>query len=120
MKKIALLPLLLIGALLAQGCAELSEHIKESFAGPLGVFGPSRVDRNCPAPSEDQLENGYLKIQNGITLKCQVKNYTSNMPCTGITDSTGIDGWVCNTRNGGIILFIFDENGIVEDMKKKD
>jgi hypothetical protein len=110
MKKIALLPLLLVGALFAQGCAELSE----SFAGPLGVIAPSRVDRNCPAPSEDQLDNRHLKLEDGVTLKCQVKNYTSNMPCSGITDSTGTDGWACNSGDGRSILFIFDEKGILQ------
>jgi hypothetical protein len=105
MKKIALISLLLIEVLLLQSCS--------------GFSALGSVDRNCPDPSKNQLNgNGYLILQNGVTLKCQVKNYTNRMPCIGITDSTGIDGWVCNNREK-TILFIFDENEILKDMKTK-
>jgi hypothetical protein len=101
--KALLIPaLLILGTFLIQGCSSI------------GVL--HTVDRNCPAPSQGQLnENGFLVLQNGVTLKCQVKNYTNKMSCTGITDGKE-DGWVCNngTRNAA---FVFDENGILKTFK---
>jgi len=94
--------LLVLGTFLIQGC---------SSTGTLHT-----EDRNCPDPSQDQLnENGYLMLQNGVTLKCQVKNYTSKLSCTGITDGKE-DGWVCKsgTKNA---VFVFDENGILKNAK---
>lgn len=93
---------LMIGSLLIQGC--LSTRINNN------------VDLNCPTPSKDQLNaNGFLVLQNGITLKCQVKNYTNKMSCTGITDGKD-DGLICNngTRSS---VFVFDENGILKSFK---
>lgn len=104
MKNKALLisALLTLGTLLIQGCTS--------------IRAPDTVDHNCPAPSKAQLnENGFLMLQNGVTLKCQVKNYTNKMSCTGITDGKD-DGWVCNngTRSSA---FVFDENGILKTFK---
>lgn len=102
MKKLALILPFLIVALLIHGCASNVT---------LG-----RVDRNCPAPSKDQLsENGFLMLQNGVTLKCQVKNYTSRMSCVGLTDGTD-DGWMCNNGTKDMV-FVFDENGILKTSK---
>jgi len=102
MKKFALISPFLIGALLIQGCAS---H------GALG-----KVDLNCPAPTQDQLnENGFLILQNGVTMKCQVKNYTNRMSCVGIVDGKD-DGWVCNNGTKKIV-FVFDENGILKNRK---
>ena len=102
MQKITLISPFLIGFLLIQGCASHDE---------LG-----KVDSNCPAPSKEQLnESGYLILQNGVTLKCQVKNYTNRMSCFGITDGTD-DGWVCNNGKKNIV-FVFDENGILKTRK---
>ena len=79
--------------------------------------GLGKVDNNCPAPSKDQLnKNGYFVIQNGVTLKCQVKNYTNRMSCIGITDSTGADGLLCSNGEKQII-FLFDENQILKGSK---
>lgn len=94
--------LLILGTLLIQGCSSTR------------VF--DRVDRNCPAPTKDQLnENGFLMLKNGVTLKCQVKNYTNKMSCAGVTDGKD-DGWACNngTRRS---VFIFDGNGILKTFK---
>lgn len=77
---------------------------------------PDSVDSNCPAPAKDQInENGFLILRNGVTLKCQVKNYTNKMSCTGISDGKD-DGWACNngTRSS---VFLFDENGILKYFK---
>jgi hypothetical protein len=104
MNKNALLisTLLTLSILLMQGCS--STRVLDS------------VDRNCPAPSRDQLnENGFLVLQNGVTLKCQVKNYTNKMSCTGITDGKD-DGWVCSNGTKRSI-FVFDENGILKTFK---
>jgi len=101
-KTLLISAMLTLGTLLTQGCSNTR------------VF--DSVDRNCPAPSKDQLnENGFLVLQNGVTLKCQVKNYTNKMSCTGITDGKD-DGWVCNngTKNS---VFVFDENGILKTFK---
>jgi hypothetical protein len=104
MKNKALLisALLTLGTLLIQGCS--STRVL------------SDGDRNCPAPSKAQLnENGFLILQNGVTLKCQIQNYTNRMSCTGITDGND-DGWVCNngTENS---VFVFDENGVLKTFK---
>jgi hypothetical protein len=116
MKKIVLISLLLINTLLIQGCS-VNELLGVSELDELERELVGRgVDHNCPTPSKDQLdENGYLMLQKGVTLKCQVKNYTNRMPCVGITDSTGVDGWVCNNREK-TILFTFDENEILKDI----
>lgn len=99
MKNLASLAPLLLGALLIQGCA--------------GYGSDGRVDRNCPAPSKEQLsDDGYLMLQNGVTLKCQVKNNTSRLPCSGITDGKD-DGWVCKSGEKTIV-FLFDEKGILK------
>jgi len=67
-------------------------------------------------PSKDQLnENGFLVLQNGVTLKCQVKNYTSRMFCSGITDGKE-DGLVCKNGTNSSV-FVFDENGILKTFK---
>lgn len=94
---------LALGALSMQGC---------SSPRTLGI-----VDHSCPAPSKDQLnKDGYLMLQNGITLKCQVKNNTSRMACFGAVDGTGDDAWFCDngTRKS---WFLFDEKGILKAHK---
>ena len=77
-----------------------------------------KIDRNCPEPTQDQLnEAGYLMLQNGVTLKCQVKNYTSRMSCQGITDSKD-EGLICNNGSRNLV-FVFDEHGILKSFKWK-
>lgn len=72
------------------------------------------ADYNCPIPSRAQLsKNGALILQNGVTLKCQVNNYTNKMSCLKITDSTGADGLVCSNGEKKI-MFLFDENNILK------
>lgn len=102
-KKNLLISLLLaITTLLTQGC--ISNHALNS------------TNPNCPNPSKDQLnENGFLMLQNGVTLKCQIKNYTNRMSCTGITDGKD-DGWICNNGEKSSV-FIFDENGVLKSFK---
>lgn len=99
MKNLSLIASVLLGALLIQGCAGY------------GSYG--RVDRNCPAPSKDQLnKDGLLMLQNGVTLKCQVKNNTSRLPCSGITDGKD-DGWICKNGEKDAV-FLFDDKGILK------
>jgi hypothetical protein len=103
MKKTILVSLFIMSASVIQGCSSLSSS--------------GKVDHNCPYPSKDQLgKDGYLMPKNGITLKCQVKNFTNRMSCAGITDSTGSDGWLCDNGKRQA-LFLFDENGILKDHK---
>lgn len=92
-----------VGILLLQGCS--NTRILDDD-----------IDRNCPTPSKDQLnENGFLMLQNGVTLKCQVKNYTSKMSCTEITDGKE-DGLLCNNGSKSSV-FVFDKNGILINFK---
>jgi len=95
----SILFLLIIGAL--QGCA-----IKNAIVDTIDSF-------DCPTPSKDQLnKDGYLIMQNGVTLKCQVQKNTSKMSCVGVTDSNNADGLVCQSGKNQAI-FLFDENGIL-------
>lgn len=77
---------------------------------------PDAVDRNCPSPSKSQLDkNGLLVVENGVTLKYQVKNYTHKMSCTGITDGED-DGWACSS-GAKQAVFLFDENEVLKFFK---
>ena len=81
-----------------------------------GTAFNSRIDRNCPPPNASQLnKDGYLMLQDGSTLKCQVKNYTSRMSCSEITDQQDT-ALVCNngTRNS---IFVFGADGILKSHK---
>lgn len=103
MKKYTLIFIILVGTSLLQGCSR-----SNALSG---------IDYNCPNPPKDQLDkNGYLILKNGITLECQVKNYTNRMSCTEITDSAKTNGWMCSNGDREI-LFIFDENNILKDQK---
>jgi uncharacterized lipoprotein YajG len=87
-----------------------------SVAGCSSLSNQYIVDRDCPTPSQDQLnENGYLVIQKGVTLKCQVKNYTNKMSCQGITDGED-ERLLCNNGSKSS-LFVFDKNGILKAHK---
>lgn len=55
-------------------------------------------------------------LQNGVTLKCQVKNYTNRMSCAAITDSTEVDGWICSNGEKRAV-FTFDEKGVLKGAK---
>jgi hypothetical protein len=93
--------LLITAGLTIQGCAS-------------NAIG--KIDHNCPAPSQDQLnENGYLMLQNNVTLKCQVKNYTSRMTCQGITDGKE-ESLICNNGSQNL-MFVFDEKGVLKSFK---
>jgi hypothetical protein len=63
-------------------------------------------------------KDGYFLFEHGVTLKCQIKNAAirTRMSCMPITDSTGADGLACDT-GGGKALFLFDENGVLENHK---
>ena len=54
-------------------------------------------------------------LQDGSTLKCQIKNYTSRMSCSEITDQQDT-ALVCNngTRNS---IFVFGADGILKSHK---
>lgn len=103
MNRFSLIFIALVGVSLLQGCS--------------GNSALSGIDYNCPAPSKNQLDkNGYLMLENGITLECQVKNYTSRMSCIGVTDSAKTNGWMCSNGDRQI-LFIFDEDNVLKDRK---
>jgi hypothetical protein len=101
MKKITLILLLLIGAPLMYGCQDLVT-----------------LADNCPFPSKDQSKDGFLLLQNGITLKCQIKKYTP-MPCVDVRDSDGTEVLVCRQGKRHVLL-TFDEKGILKGSKWHD
>lgn len=73
-----------------------------------------RWPSNCPRPAEDQItKRGHLLMTPGVTLQCQVEQYTNRMSCTKITDSNGYDKWFCEGGDGKVI-FLFDENGVLK------
>lgn len=102
MKKQALLisVSLTLSVLLSQGCSNTNN---------------SRIDDNCPYPSKEHLINGHLKPENGVTLKCQVKNFTNRMSCVGIIDGED-EGLLCNNGSRQA-LFVFDNNDILKAYK---
>jgi hypothetical protein len=77
---------------------------------------PRAIDTNCPALKETQFtSSGWLRLENGVTLKCQVKNATNRMTCKDIAFADG-DGMICSNGQN-TLLFLFDENGV---LKKHD
>lgn len=103
MKKI--LPLAIIAcAFMLQGCSLLDKN-----------HGVNWGEGACPAPQKaDIAASGHLLIQDGKTLKCQLKPYVSNMDCQSITDKTKADGLICQNGLGQKILFVFDDKGILQ------
>ncbi|MCL2075405.1 MAG: hypothetical protein FWH15_02990 [Betaproteobacteria bacterium] len=95
MKKTILISSIVISASLLQGCSELI----------------TLVD-NCPIPSKDQAQDEFLLLQDGITLKCQIKKYTLT-PCIDIRDSEGTEGLVCRDGERQVLL-LFDDKGILK------
>lgn len=93
--------LLSLSILLTQGCS--NTHV------------PSKINHNCPYPSKEQLINGHLKPENGVTPKCQVKNFTNKMSCTEILDGED-EGLLCSSETKKA-LFVFDKNGILKNYK---
>ena len=81
--------LLLAGAGLLQGCSAFDKH-----------HGVNKSKQ--------------LIIEDGKTLKCQIRPYVSNMACQGITDKTHADGVVCQNGLGQSILFTFDDKGVLQ------
>lgn len=89
-----------ISVLLSQGCLTNNN---------------SRIDHDCPYPSKEHLINGHLKPENGVTMKCQVQNFTNRMSCTGITDGED-EGLLCSNGSRQA-LFVFDKNDILKAYK---
>ncbi|MFW3570144.1 hypothetical protein [Kosakonia cowanii] len=94
---------LIASALLLQGCSAFDKH-----------HGVNWGDGTCPAPAASEIDKGHLKIEDGKTLKCQIRPYVSNMACQGITDKVNTDGVICQNGLGANILFIFDSNGVLK------
>ncbi|MFS2225638.1 hypothetical protein [Pantoea sp. B65] len=94
---------LIASAILLQGCSAFDKH-----------HGVNWGDGTCPTPAASEVHNGYLKIVDGKTLKCQIRPYVSNMACQGITDRINTDGVICQNALGKNILFIFDGNGVLK------
>ncbi len=90
-------------AIFLQGCSAFDKH-----------HGIDWGDRACPAPAANEVHNGNLKIEDGKTLKCQIRPYVSNMACQGITDRINSDGVICQNGLGNSILFIFDDKGVLK------
>lgn len=101
-KKSLLIPAFLsLGVLLIQGCSSTNIN--------------SGIDNNCPYPSKEHVVNGNLKPENGVTLKCQVKNFTSKMSCVEVTDGED-EGLMCSNGSKQA-LFVFDKNDILKNFK---
>lgn len=92
-----------LSVLLAQGCSNSNSNFN------------SKIDHDCPYPPKENLINGHLKPENGVTLKCQVKNFTNRMSCIEILDKED-EGLLCS--NGAKqALFVFDKNDILKNYK---
>ena len=103
MKKIHLF-MFMTGIAMLSGCSAFQKH-----------HGINWGDGPCPAPAKDEFRSdGALIIEDGRTLKCQVRPVVSNMACQGITDKTHADGVVCRNGLGETALFLFDEKGVLE------
>lgn len=98
---------LIASALLLQGCSAFDKH-----------HGVNWGDGTCPAPTASEIDKGHLKIEDGKTLKCQIRPYVSNMACQGITDKVNTDGVICQNGPGANILFIFDSNGVLKSHRR--
>ena len=85
-------------------CSFTGNHLKNNR-----LFG---VTADCREPAKDQLENGYLTLQDGKTLKCQLGHYVSNMDCDGIVDKNGKNLILCKGRDG-TAAFLFDEQNVL-------
>ena len=90
-----------LSVLLTQGCSNTNVN--------------SRIDHDCPYPSKEHLINGHLKPENGVTLKCQVKNFTNKMSCAEISDGED-EGLMCSNGSKKA-LFVFDKNGILKNYR---
>lgn len=103
MKKQSLLisMLLSLSVLLAQGCSNSNLN--------------SKIDHDCPYPPKENLINGHLKPENGVTLKCQVKNFTNRISCIEIIDEED-EGLFCSNGSKKA-LFVFDKNDILKNYK---
>ncbi|WP_434663538.1 hypothetical protein ACMYSL_13745 [Klebsiella sp. MISC125] len=98
------LMLFLAGTALLQGCSAFDKH-----------HGVNWGEGTCPAPAANELsESKQLIMEDGKTLKCQIRPYVSNMECQGITDKTNADGVVCQNGLGQSIMFIFDDKGVLK------
>ena len=98
------LMLFLAGTTLLQGCSAFDKH-----------HGVNWGEGTCPAPAANELsESKQLIMEDGKTLKCQIRPYVSNMECQGITDKTNADGVVCQNGLGQSIMFIFDDKGVLK------
>lgn len=98
---------LIASALLLQGCSAFDKH-----------HGVNWGDGTCPAPTASEIDKGHLKIEDGKTLKCQIRPYVSNMACQSITDKVNTDGVICQNGLGANILFIFDSNGVLKSHRR--
>lgn len=90
---------LICGVLMLQGC----------------VSHGRSIDHSCPQATGSQLnKNGYLMLQDGVTLECQVRNYTNRMACQEITDGEDL-GLVCDNGTSSAV-FVF-RDGIMQTHK---
>lgn len=93
----SLLPILLLA-----GCVSQPNH-----------QGIDWGDGSCPKPAPESIDaTNHLIIQDGKTLKCQIRPYVWNMACQGIVDGE-TEGVVCQGGGGNQMLFLFDKNGVL-------
>lgn len=78
------------------------------ISNPVSDYLNSRWDNNCPRPTEDQLDNKHLKIQEGITKKCQIRKYLSNFDYAEVMNAQG-EKMLVIKANDSLLLFTFDE-----------
>lgn len=91
-----------IPVLLLAGCASQPNHQGINWGE-----GP------CPKPAPQSISvTNHLVIEDGKTLKCQIRPYVSNMACQGIVDGED-EGAICQDNAGNQIIFLFDRNGVL-------
>lgn len=89
---------------LLAGCAPQPQH-----------QGINWGEGSCPRPAaESTSPNNALVMEDGKTLKCQIRPYVSRMACQGITDNTGADGVICQNSEGKQVAFLFDNKGVLK------
>ncbi|WP_039302088.1 hypothetical protein [Cedecea neteri] len=89
--------------LLLTGCVSQPQH-----------QGVNWGEGNCPRPAVENVSpDNTLVLEDGKTLKCQIRPYVSRMACQGITDKTGADGVICQNSGGKQVAFLFDAKGIL-------
>ncbi|MBH5328780.1 hypothetical protein H9Q10_03745 [Eikenella sp. S3360] len=77
----------------------------------LGLSSP--WNERCPEPTNTR--NGNLVLEDGRTLKCQIRAYTRYLGCSErFTNPQGDDGLACTDGEGKGVIFFFHPNGVLK------